>query len=387
MDGVDESVLRNLDTQHRRLTEVETDLDRLLSGAGTAVPSPGPPGPARYDELTATNDALRTDRGWGVVDLDAALTAELRAEFERWRSRQRVRWVVEDVVAVAVAGWVGAAATWFDSAIDLAAKSGLRTLRDTPLITRWEREAKGMPIDYMRSHVGGPGHRLQGAGHDIGRPFEALRQIRDGTFRGTAWVGGERTSVTVPGFRPVPDLGEALTLWGKHLVADVITPMSLPLPGWSTLYELPSETLSTFARQTYGAGANLRSGASSTLPVLTTEVVVRTHVHGRAMLGRGSAVLTAAETSLRTELLLAGHSLVGAVSLGRAVTLALLATPAAGFVHVNWPVLMRAAMLSLQVVADARARRSPARTWEDLLSELAEPWHLDTAGEVDAQFG
>jgi hypothetical protein len=62
---------------------------------------------------------------------------------------------------------------------------------------------------------------------------------------------------------------------------------------------------------------------------------------------------TRAEQSLRAELLLAGHSLVGAASLGKTLTLALIASPVAAFGHINWPVLMRAAMLALQVVADA----------------------------------
>jgi hypothetical protein len=38
-------------------------------------------------------------------------------------------------------------------------------------------------------------------------------------------------------------------------------------------------------------GVNARWATLSILPVLSTEVVVRTHVHGRAMLARGSAEL------------------------------------------------------------------------------------------------
>lgn len=38
-------------------------------------------------------------------------------------------------------------------------------------------------------------------------------------------------------------MSEALTLWGKHLAADVVTPMSLPLPWWTLLYERPERDL------------------------------------------------------------------------------------------------------------------------------------------------
>jgi hypothetical protein len=58
----------------------------------------------------------------------------------------------------------------------------------------------------------------------------------------------------------------------------------------------------------------------------------------------------------------------------------------AAFGHITWPVLMRAAMLFLRVVADTRAHRSTARSWDDLLADLAAPWRLDTADELDRIF-
>jgi hypothetical protein len=392
---VDESVLRNLDTQHRRLAELEADAARLLAGDADVRAPAATPTPQRYDDLTATNDALRAERGWDDVDLDAALTPALRAEYERWADRHRARWSQEDVAAVACAGLVGVAATWFDATIDGAVRDRLKTLEHSPLIRRWEREAKRMAIDYTGKEFGGPGHRVRSAGHDIGRPFEALRQIRAGEFQGYSWNNRVRVthhkSATPFGTRytPVESLGEALTLWGKHLVADVVTPMSLPLPGWTKLYELPSRDLRTFAHQTYDHGLNTRWASLSALPVLTTEVVVRTHVHGRAMLVRGSAVLQPAEAAQRAELLLAAHAIVGAASLGKAVTVALATrSPIRAYRHMNWPVLVRAATASLQVAGDVRARaEGPGRSWDDLLSEVAAPWQLDAAESVDRMLG
>jgi hypothetical protein len=383
---MDESIVRNLDTQHRRLAEMEADAARLEAG-DTDIPAPDRGGgpPRRYDDLTATNDALRAARGWDEIDLDAALTPALCAGYERWEDRHRARWTQEDVAAVAVAGLVGLAATWFDATIDSVVRDQLTKLKDTALIRRWENDARRLPIDYTGPKFGGPGHRVRSAGHDIARPFAALHQIRAGQFHGCSWDHGRRVTHIVGGYRPAATLGEALTLWGKHLVADLVTPMSLPLPGWTVLYQLPSHDLRRFAHQTYDHGLNTRWAALATLPVLTTEIVVRTHVHGRAMLARRSAVLQPAEAAQRSELLLAGHALVGAASLGKALTMALATrSPIRAYRHFNWPVLVRAATTSLQVVGDAKARdRDPGRSWDDLLTTTLAPWQLDAAGTVD----
>lgn len=387
---MDESILRNLDTQHRRLAELEADVARLLTGDTDGVVSVSTPesSPARYAELTAANDEMRAERGWDEIDLDAALTAELREQYERWDDRHRASWTREDVAAVACAGLVGVLATWFDATIDSAVRDRLKKLGDTPLLRRWEREAKRMPIDYTGKRFGGPGHRVRSAGHDIGRPFEALRQIRAGEFRGLAWDYGAPTTHIRCDYTPVDTLGEALTLWGKHLVADVVTPMSLPLPGASALYELPWAELRRFAHHTYDNGLNIRWAALSTLPVITTEVIVRTYAHGNAMLTHGTPDLSPAEAAKRSEMRLVAHGLVGAASLGKSLTSALATrSPVRAYRHLNWPVLVAAATTALQVAGDARIRnQAPGRTWDDLLGETAQPWQLDVADTIDVAF-
>ena len=70
-------------------------------------------------------------------------------------------------------------------------------------------------------------------------------------------------------------------------------------------------------------------------------------------------------------------------SLGRALTAALVAPPIAAFGHVNWPVLLRAATVALQVGAHARARRITVRSWVDLIAAVAAPWPLGTAEALD----
>ncbi|TQC42892.1 hypothetical protein EEB14_46280 [Rhodococcus sp. WS4] len=67
-----------------------------------------------------------------------------------------------------------------------------------------------------------------------------------------------------------------------------------------------------------GNGLNVRSEALTPSPsVITTEVVVRTHVHARAYAATGSARLDEQEQARRAELLVAAHSLVGLASAGK----------------------------------------------------------------------
>ncbi|MDA3635312.1 MULTISPECIES: hypothetical protein [Rhodococcus] len=72
-----EDIERNLDTQSRRLTDIENLIRATLDDQEPSAPLT--PGPRRqtYDELTTFNDELRGRRDWTDVDLDAALTEGL----------------------------------------------------------------------------------------------------------------------------------------------------------------------------------------------------------------------------------------------------------------------------------------------------------------------
>ncbi|GAF46528.1 hypothetical protein [Rhodococcus wratislaviensis] len=123
---MDDTVDRNLDTLSRRLAELESATDTALAG-GVPDPLPGTDtaGRTSYAELTAANDRLRTQRGWTDIDLDAALTPEQRAGFDRWRARQRIPWDRDVILAVGFATVLGLAALWYDTAVDGAVANGL----------------------------------------------------------------------------------------------------------------------------------------------------------------------------------------------------------------------------------------------------------------------
>ncbi|PQP14019.1 hypothetical protein [Rhodococcus opacus] len=383
MSSVDDSVDRNLDTSSRRLAELESATATALAGG---VPDPLPENDTAahvsYAELTAANDRLRTHRGWTDVDLDAALTPDQRAGFDRWRARQRIPWDHEDVLAVGFATVLGVAALWYDTAVDGAVAQGLGATRKTGWMRAWERAGKRLPIDYTGPGFGGRAHRVRSPGHDLGRPFEAPQQIRAGEFRGVRWDYGDKHDITVEGrFREVDSIPEALVLWAQHLAADLVTPMSLPMPGSSWLNEVDNRALRTFAHDVYlgtsaGNGLNVRSGIlTPSLSVITTEVLLRTHVHARAYAATGSARLDEREQARRDELLLAAHSLVGLASAGKTLGRMIILDDRKGMAlrYMNVPVLLRIGCLALHVVSDRPTRsRAVVRHWDELAAELLE---------------
>ena len=126
---------------------------------------------------------------------------------------------------------------------------------------------------------------------------------------------------------------------------------------------------------------NLRSGLlTPTLSLLTTEVIVRSQVHWSAYQSTGTAGLTDAGKRKRSEMLLAGHAIVGAVSLGNAVTRGLLGEGPLALRHVNVPVLARAGVQAVHVIRDEqRMRRLAPPSWDNLVRSMAHPWQLDAA--------
>ncbi len=216
-------------------------------------------------------------------------------------------------------------------------------------------------------------HRIKSAGHDLARPIEAIRQIMAGEFRGhLCQAGGATTPVAVGGkFRQVDTWAEAALRLAQHLFADVITPMSLPIPGMSFLYESDSKALRDFALHAYsgleaGSGWSVRNGiVTPGMTVLVTEILVRTYVHLDVYQQTGTARLDPPQTRRRNELLLASHSLISAISLGKVAAQMTAHYYAGNYVravhpshirHANIPALLRAGALA----GTGRQRRLPS---------------------------
>ena len=136
---MDESIFRNLDTQHRLLADLERSLDEALvdkSGSDLEVAATFSPGMA-YSEVTAANDGLRDTQNWREVDLHAAMLPVQRERFAAWFDGRRVPWTQEDYLALGFAGIVGAAATIFDKQLD-------GTVQGRPWVAQRHRSRAGV---------------------------------------------------------------------------------------------------------------------------------------------------------------------------------------------------------------------------------------------------
>ena len=260
-------------------------LSEDLTPSGLPVASPG----QTYEELTEFNDRLRDENHWKEVDLDAALTPELVAKLDEWRSLQRIPWSTADIAAVGLAGMVGGTCIWFDTAIDRMIRQWLNPLNQTRLIQALRRQESNFQSTTWVPGSAAGAHRVKSAGHDLARPFAALRQIMDGQFEGIRWSFGERIPET-KAFQPVQSFEEALLRWIMHLSADVLTPMSLPSPvsrcSTKATAKPSASSPTTLMREFAPRGLNLRSAlVAPGMTAIATETVIRTHVHSHRPAG------------------------------------------------------------------------------------------------------
>ncbi len=396
-----DSFERNLDSLTRRMAEIDSALEDALSDDPEPADLPAAARPLAYSEIIEFNDELRARFDWTEVDLDAALSVEHRAELQAWRERHRQEWSTRDFAMVGIAGLVGAMCVWFDAIIDRQASGLFQRLADTERVRGWERAGKRLPIDYMGAGFGGRAHRIKSGGHDLLRVFTAMQQIIDGQFRGVRYEDGRRIEVTDDRFAEVEDWPDAALRLIHHLAADFLTPMSLPIPGMSWLYEADSETARQFAQHAYsglraGEGWNLRS--ATVAPVLSTaitELVIRTHICSEIYGDTGSfAELTTRQRRKQNELLLAAHTLVAAASLGKATAQLLAADKTRGAMHpaaiwhIQLPALIRAGWSAIDVVNDARvATKHSARSWDELVVDTGQIRRLDLAALLEDRTG
>lgn len=395
-EPLDADLLGNLDALGRDLDDLEALAAAALNdeppAAGSLTRFTDAPTGLSYPELTAYNQQRRAELEWGEPELADLLDATALHQLDQWRSAQRTPWSRGDLIVVGAAGLFGALANLFDTQVDSTVLAGLKRLKNTETLRNWEKDAARLPIDYTGPKFGGPAHRGLSPGHDIGRFFSALNQIRTGTFSGTYWVDDVRIKESVTSSRsglPFASAAEpytAIALLMKHFAADFVTPMSLPLPGWTHFRDVPNRELRTFAQRAYagsntGDGLNLRSGLLTPgLGMIATEVLVRTHVHLDAYRATGDPRLANAARAKRNEMLLASHAAAGAVSVSKTVAAAVTSEAAVAVRHLNLPVLMRLGRLALQLRSDAQDREAAgAPSWTELLVAEGATWTLPEA--------
>lgn len=397
---IDADFIGNLDALSRDLDDIEDIAaaalaDEPIDQAAARRLANAPTG-LTYNELTSLNRQRRNSEGWGEPEIAEMLDVVALRELDEWRMAQRIRWDRRDVVVVGIAGLIGALANLYDTQVDATVLKGLAWLKKSDLLRQWEKDAARLPIDYTGPNFGGPAHRVLSPGHDIGRFFNALNQIRTGTFEGTWWQDGQKVAsgpiMTTRSGLPFVQATEphlALVLLLKHWAADFVTPMSLPLPGWTLFREMPDRDLRKFAYSAYagsnlGDGLNLRSGVLTPgLGMVAAEVIIRTHTHLSAYQQTQTPRLSTAGRAKRTEMLLAAHATAGAISLSETAAMAVSSGAAVAVRHLNLPVLIRVGRLAIQVQSDAATRAADGEpSWTQLFESDAATWTLPHAAKI-----
>jgi hypothetical protein len=194
---------------------------------------------------------------------------------------ERLTWTKGDYVASMVAAILGLSLEILNIALKtkspIDSNGHLRKWFDSKL----HNHSSNNPIDYQGSGFGGGEHRVRTRGHDLLRFFEAIDQTAKGEFRGTVWSYGTPreviSSVTQYGNSyPQMSWTSAFINVSIHLFADFFSPLSLPLPMSSIVYENASREFRIFVHTLYKNEFNLRHTFINSIQVflafLTIEV-------------------------------------------------------------------------------------------------------------------
>ena len=392
---VGDDYIGNLDALTRDLADIEALAAAALAGdpidQTTATRLASAPTGLGYEESTNLSAERRVAEEWGDVVLSDLIDPVALAQLDAWRASQRLSWERSDLLVVAISGLIGAAANLYDTQLDGAVMQGLEALRQTP------------PAPALGEGRQGNAHRLHGL--QVRRPCAPspfpgsrhrtlLQRTQPGPNRNLRRVlleYGEkfiRVSTTTPQGTQygAVDPYAALALLLKHWAADFVTPMSLPLPGWTLFRDIPDRDLRSFGQAAYagdlqGSGLNLRSGLLTPgLGMVATELVIRTHLSLASWRTDQTIRLTVPAKAKRTEMLLAAHAVAGATTIAKSTALAIAGEGPIAARHLNIPVLLRVGRLALSVAADSRTReRAGTPSWETMLEQEAATWTLPEA--------
>ena len=156
--SIDADLIGNLDAVGRDLRAIEALAAAALAGEPTdhaaALQLADAPTGLTYDELTSHNRQRRASQGWGEPEIADLLDAAALRELDEWRRAQRIAWTRGDLIAVGIAGLVGALANLYDAYIDATVLKGLAWLKKSDLLRQWEKDRITACIQAVAEHLG-----------------------------------------------------------------------------------------------------------------------------------------------------------------------------------------------------------------------------------------
>lgn len=110
----------------------------------------------------------------------------------------------------------------------------------------------------------------------------------------------------------------AIIRYIKHMVADICSSTSLPIPGFSILMHVPDRDIEAFALKLYRNGMNLRTMTLQMIPIKMVELMLDLYVWLRSK-DCGECYSEAAWEHKKHKLLLISHGITTAVNVGKVV--------------------------------------------------------------------
>lgn len=406
------------DDQQERLADIQDRIQRLYKKTGRtniiALPkepddddaNPGEElGELTYEDLYEQARQSLIDKGLDVesVGFDSFLSdtelADIVTDLDKAVPRED-RWKKSDFVVVFVAALVGGIADAILGKRDnkLTGKgSKFSNWLNEFHEKKWKHKG-GAPIDFQGSKdglsFGGGYHRELSPGHDLFRFVEGIKAFKEGKFEAKGFRNGVEIVVrsTENQYGTPYDamtLGAAIVEYCHHMLADLLSNNSLPVPGYSFFRECDNRKIRKLSADMYQQGFNLKNVIVQASSTVAIEIIIRFYYSILSVKRYNDSIEIAEDYSnweaikqfvkptnkeKMHEMLLVAHTIVTAINVGRIVITKNIAS-------INVTEIMSVARYGVKVLK-AAAKRS--REYEKLIyhaSEVQDRWER-VANEV-----
>ena len=223
---------------------------------------------------------------------------------------------------------------------------------------------------------GGGHHRVLSRGHDLLRFIDGIKSFKNGDMISIRYKNGKRlltSTKMVKNGGEFLQLGsiEALVEYAKHMFADFFSPMSLPFPGYSFLFESDNRRIRQLVVDMYKNGFNMKNIATQALSTAIIEFVIRLYFAIKNVkevkedieisedYSKIDLIKVAFKSSEKmSEMLLAAHVIVTAVNLGKVTIKCIYGDLATGLAQINVTEIISVVRYAIKVTKNVAVRNS-----------------------------
>ncbi len=183
----------------------------------------------------------------------------------------RLPWCKYDMIAAVSAGAIGIA-------IDLISKLNVTEVTAKKIIDPFKNfDLKNNPIDKNLPGASLGDHRIYSQGHDLVRFFETAHKMMTGGATNYYTEGGSMFVKAAPDWQQL-NYSDAMAVLAVHLIKDVFTARSLPIPGTSIITDVNNGKVPDFLVNGYNSNdLNLKNISGAVIATAVPTVVSRVY--------------------------------------------------------------------------------------------------------------